>query len=92
MIIILSCIALGMLVGWLLRNSGRAGKIFTRLTDYSIYLLLLCLGISIGTNREIIDNLGRIGMQVLIITIIAMGGSIALAYIVYRVFFKGDGK
>jgi predicted Na+-dependent transporter len=92
LIIILSFIVGGFLLGLIFRDNSKAGALFTRLTDISIYILLLFLGISVGANREIIDNIGQIGIQVIIITIIGLLGSISLAYFVGKWFFDKEKK
>jgi uncharacterized membrane protein YbjE (DUF340 family) len=92
LIIILSCIVGGFLLGLFFRDNKRAGALFTKLIDISIYILLLFLGISVGSNREIIDNIGQIGLQVLIITLIGLLGSLCLAYFVGKYFFRGEKR
>ncbi|MBN2135010.1 MAG: LysO family transporter [Acidobacteria bacterium] len=92
MIIILSCIAGGFFLGLFFKDNKKAGSIFIKLTDFSIYVLLLFLGISVGSNREIIDNIGQIGLQVLIITLLGLMGSLCLAYFVGKHFFKGEKR
>lgn len=58
------------------------------LLNSSIYLLLLLLGIGVGMNKEIIQNLYSIGFQALIITIGAIVGSILICWIIYKTIFK----
>jgi len=90
MIIILILLAAGVLVGRLLRHKPVSLKAIDRISTYSIYLLLFLIGISIGTNKEIVSNLSSLGLKALIITAFSLAGNILLSIIVYRVFFKTE--
>jgi len=59
---------------------------------WSIYLLLFLLGISIGTNREIIRNFPSIGLKALILTVAGVLGSCLASLLIYRVYFGEKGK
>ena len=90
MIIILILLAVGIFVGRLLRHKPINLKAIDQITTCSIYLLLFLIGISIGTNKEIVSNLSNLGLKALIITAFALAGSIILSIIVYQVFFKTE--
>jgi len=62
-------------------------KIIGKLITCFIFLLLFFLGISVGHNEKIVNNLTTIGLQALIITMGAIAGSILLAWFVYKKFF-----
>jgi uncharacterized membrane protein YbjE (DUF340 family) len=64
-------------------------KINEKLISASIFLLLFVLGISLGQNREILGNLGRMSFQVLVITTGAILGSVGISFIIYHYFFRG---
>lgn len=82
----------GVLIGHFLRNGKRVGKI-EKSTSITIFVLLFVLGLSVGSNNVIIDNLGRFGWQAAVIAILGMGGSIIAARIVFQLFFKkGEEK
>ena len=49
---------------------------------------LLLLGITVGSNREIINNLSSLGGQALAISASATLGSLIAAWAVYHFFFK----
>lgn len=77
----------GILLGLALGKNPIILKINEKLLNVAIYILLLLLGISVGSNDKIIDNLYNIGLQALIITIGAIAGSVALCWIIYKTFF-----
>lgn len=88
MIIGIGLLVLGIVIGLFLHNKKKIIKIFTKLTDVSIFLLLFFLGVSVGMNDRIISNFQDIGLQSVSITIAATAGSVLITYIVYRLFFK----
>lgn len=49
-----------------------------------IYLLLLVMGVVVGANREIMNNLSSIGLKALVITVGAVVGSLIAAKLCYR--------
>ncbi len=78
----------GVVLGYFLRKRKRLAAINDKLITYAIYLLLLLLGISIGSNKTIVANLPVLGVKALVVTIGAMVGSILLALLTYNMFFK----
>ena len=80
----------GGLIGFLL--SGKKGfNVFAeKATSYIIYILLFFMGLSVGTNKEIMNNIHNIGLQALIISLFAIGGSVILALFVFKIFFKDE--
>lgn len=55
---------------------------------YTIYALLFLLGISVGSNKSIMNNLGTLGVEALLIAVAGTMGSVIAAGIVYHLFFK----
>ncbi len=81
---------LGIFIGFLISNRPKIIRAADKLTSWSIYLLLFLLGIGVGLNDKIINNIHTIGLQALILTIGAVLGSLILAFITYRLFFKSN--
>ena len=79
MIIVISLMVCGIVLGYL--------KIVQKLINYAIFLLLFLLGITVGANADVMNNLNSIGLEALIITLAAISGSILCAWAVYRFFF-----
>ena len=73
----------GVLFGYLIRDKKIqfTHKIITVL----VWLLLLLLGIEVGANKEIINNLHTIGLEAIYITIGAVGGSVLASWALWRV-------
>jgi uncharacterized membrane protein YbjE (DUF340 family) len=87
-IIVLAIMVLGIGIGLIIGNRPKIIKIVGALTSFSIFLLLFLLGIGVGTNNKIINNLDSIGIQALVLTMGALLGSLICAYLTYKMFFK----
>ncbi|MFA5032097.1 MAG: LysO family transporter [bacterium] len=88
MLIIIILLLSGILFGFLLRGKKGLITFADKLTNWTIYLLLLLLGIAIGSNDKIINNIGDIGINAIIIALGTVIGSILVSYIVYFLYFK----
>lgn len=75
MFTIISIMFVGIGIGYVLRNLQFLQKI-EKSTSLTIFLLLFVLGISIGSNSLIINNLGRFGWQAAILATLSILGSI----------------
>ncbi|WP_075559745.1 LysO family transporter [Parabacteroides timonensis] len=81
----------GIAIGYLLRKVEFLQKI-GRPISYTILLLLFLLGISVGANEAIINNLTTLGGQAFLIALAGTGGSVLAAWGVYHFFFKERGR
>mgnify|MGYP006282520337 CR=1 FL=1 len=88
MIIGIGLLILGIILGVLIRGRISWIRIFSRLTDGAIFLLLFFLGISVGMNEQVISRFEKIGLQSFMITLLATMGSILVSFLVYTFFFK----
>ena len=59
---------------------------------YKRQLLLFILGVSIGSNSLIVNNLGKFGKQAIILAISGVLGSLIAARLVLQLFFKKGGE
>lgn len=87
MLIVIGLMVSGIILGYILREKNL--KFVQKLITCAIFALLFLLGISVGTNNKIMDNLGTIGLDALVITLGAVAGSILCAWAVYKFFFSG---
>lgn len=88
--IVIALFVLGIGLGWFFRKNAQGRKKADVAITWAVYLLLLLLGISVGTNEEIINNFSRIGYKAFWLTIAAVLGSVLLAKLVYQLYFKSD--
>lgn len=84
---IILLMAAGILIGHLLRRMRLLRQI-EKSTSLTVFILLFVLGLSIGSNHLIIDNLGRFGWQAAVLATAGTAGSILAASIVVRIFFR----
>lgn len=85
MLIVIGLMFLGVLLGYRFRE--REWKNLQAWISGAIFLLLFLLGITVGANGDIMDNLESIGLEAFVITSAAVAGSVFSAWIVYKFFF-----
>lgn len=90
MISVLLVMTAGIIVGAFVHKKPLLIKANDQLISLAIYVLLFLLGISVGLNKTIVQNIGRLGYQALIITLGAVFGSVLFSWIVFRVFFASE--
>ena len=80
----------GIIAGVFIHHKPKLIKLNDRLISLAIYLLLFLLGISVGLNKTIVQNIGTLGFQALIITLGAIFGSVLMWWLIWRVFFRTE--
>ena len=90
MLIIVAIILSGILVGVFMRK--RNIKWIQSLITLLIWCLLFLLGIEVGQNRNIIENIGHLGLSALVLSVFGVVGSVIMAWLVwlYTRRQKGD--
>lgn len=63
-----------------------------KLQFYSLIALITALGVKLGANEEVISSLGQIGLSALLITALAMGGSVFCVWLLRRFVLKLDRR
>ena len=89
---VLILMTLGILLGIVIGKLPKLLKVIDRLITYAIYLLLFLLGVSVGINDKIIENLDDIGVKALLVTLGAVAGSVLLLWILYKTAFISKQK
>ena len=56
------------------------------------FLLLFILGVSIGSNSLIVNNLGKFGWQAIVLAVSGVLGSLIAARLVLQLFFRKGGE
>ncbi len=92
MISILLVLSGGIVLGLLLVNKPVFHRINNHLLNWSIYLLLFLLGISVGTNDEVIRNLDKIGYEAITIALASISGSVLLSALLFKLVFRQNEK
>lgn len=84
--IILTMLA-GVIIGHFLRH-GKCSVRVERTISLTILALLFVLGLSVGSNRQVIANLGHLGWQAVVLATLSLIGSVLAAFLVYRVMLR----
>lgn len=88
---ILGMMLSGIVIGYFLRNFSGVGKIHKPIF-FTVILLLFMLGLSIGMNRLIIENLSSLGWQAMLLALGGTVGSVLLSTLCYQLFFRKEEK
>lgn len=86
MFIVLGCMLAGIAVGFLLRK--KKIRFVQQLIIPLIWLLLFLLGLEIGSNREVVSQFGKLGLEAFLIATAGTLGSVALAKLLWNVIEK----
>jgi uncharacterized membrane protein YbjE (DUF340 family) len=92
MLPVLISLAFGILLGVILRRRAKVLRTVDRLTTWFIYLFLFLLGLTVGLNRAVFANFGRLGLQAVAIAVACVAGSLLPAFFVYRFFYAPKKK
>ena len=92
MIAILVILATGILVGFLVVGRPAWHRFNNHSLNLAIYVMLFLLGISVGTNKEVIGNLGKIGYEAVAIAIASIAGSVLVSSLLFKFLFKKHAK
>lgn len=92
MIHIIAIMLLGVVLGYRFRDAK-----FTRKTEKTISMtiisLLFILGLSIGSNQTIVNNLFTYGSQAIVLAVFSLTGSILVSGFVYKYLYrKGEQR
>lgn len=90
MLNVIIIMTIGIIIGVLLHKKTTFIKVSEKIITYAIWLLLLFLGILVGSNKLIMSNIGTLGIQALLLSLSAVAGSIFLSYFLYKFLFKHE--
>jgi uncharacterized membrane protein YbjE (DUF340 family) len=89
MFIVIGLMLTGVCIGFTLREKVSFSWV-GKAISVAIFALLFLLGVGVGVNEQIMNNLDTIGVDALIITLGGLIGSVALAWLLYwYLFTKG---
>ena len=81
---------LGIALGYVLRRHRWLQRVDTTIM-LTIFVMLFVLGLTVGSNRYVIENLPSLGGLAALIALAAMTGSAVLVSLVCHFFFKERG-
>ena len=81
----------GALIGYRFRAVKELKKV-EKSIFLTILLLLFIFGLKIGSDRELIQNLGEFGWQAFVLAAAGLAGSLLVLALVSHLFFKKGGQ
>lgn len=87
MFTVLGIMISGILAGYFLRRRTFVQHV-GRLISVTIIVLLFLLGVTVGANKVIMDNLSELGIQAFALSAAGVLGSVVCAWLVYGFFTK----
>jgi len=82
MLTIIGLMLAGIAIGFLLRQKRL--KWINQVITVLIWLLLFLLGITVGSNKQIIDGLRNLGLEALFLSVAGIIGSVLCAWALWR--------
>ena len=86
----LSILIIGLLIGTCCRKFSPFKRLDTSISA-TIWIMLFVFGVSIGSNQELVNNVGNIGLQAFILAFCGVAGSVLAARMAFSIFFKKKG-
>lgn len=83
-------LGLGLILGWFQDPGPRLLRVNAGLIRYSLVFLLVVMGMRIGSNEEILRQLGSLGFQSLVLAGAGIIGSVVAVQAVRRYLKSGD--
>lgn len=90
MLAVIILFVLGFGVGFLIKKRIKSVKPIEKLTTAAIWILLFVLGVGVGANSLVMENIQKLGWWAFVVAFGAVAGSIAAMAIVQHFFFKKE--
>ena len=90
MFTVIGILITGIILGFLLRKIELLKKT-EKTIPMTVVSMLFVLGMSVGSNKSVISNIGNYGWQATLLGLSSLVGSAVAAWIVYVIFFKKKG-
>lgn len=81
LILYMGCAGAGYFAGTRMRNLERDFSIFGLIQNISLVVMVILMGMRMGSNKEVIENLGTIGIISLVLTVFSMVFTVIAIYI-----------
>ena len=97
MFIVILFIFFGIALGYTIRTrvassacKSAVGAWGARITTWLLWLLLFLLGIEVGSNQQIIASLPTLGVEALVLSVLATLGSCVMAWVLWKTMKGGE--
>lgn len=85
-------LSIGFIIGYRRLISDKMVLLNSKLQNLWLILLIFAMGMSIGSDKEILNNLPKLGAKAFAFAIFCSLGSIFIVYVISRLFFKEEDK
>lgn len=82
----------GFVVGKIFSNKHLLFKYLPKTQLIVILLMLFALGLSVGVNQSVMNNISQLGLQALVIALLCIGGSLIMAWLFWEISFRKKQK
>lgn len=84
MVLEMGLIMAGIPAGWLLRRNERAKALVGRVLAWAVWALLFMLGLALGSDSALLDQIGRLGARAAVISTLSVAGCLVCARLLGR--------
>lgn len=84
MLLEMGLIVAGIPAGWLLRRNKRARALVGRTLTWAVWALLFMLGLSLGSDSALLEQISRLGVRAAVISSLSVGGCLVCARLLSR--------
>ncbi len=77
-------------IGIIMRKVRGFSTATDKISTWLIYILLFIMGLLVGSDDRLMNHIGALGAQALLIAFFAILGSIFLSRITFRYFFRNE--
>lgn len=84
MILEMGLIVAGIPAGWLLRKNAKAQAAVGQVLTWAVRILLFLLGLSLGSNMELLHQFNTLGLRAALISTLSLAGSLVCARLLGR--------
>ena len=81
-----SFLIIGYIIAWRSAKKGKTLAGLAKAMMVTVYGLCLIMGLRMGANEQVIENLGTIGLMSLVITICCIAGSLGAIFLTRKIF------
>jgi len=81
MIYIVLSLAAGFFVGYKSKITEKMVKINSKIQTLCLVSLIFVMGMGIGMNKEVLENLSTLGLKAILFALITSGGSVLVVYL-----------
>lgn len=90
MLIVFGFLLAGVLAGYLLRRFRV--KWIGKVTMVLIWILLLLLGVEVGSNRQLIESLPTLGLEAAAVAVVSLVGSCLMAMLLWKWISRSERR